>query len=146
MADCAGTTFAVLFAGVFVLLPAYNRQYSLRECLRNIPRTPALPVVCYPQRWDAVSYYLPRPMFAPLAQTTGAPALEEAAFPPRYTLVGENRAVAYQLLRDLPDSVEFVGSGRRGAIAAGWVRICGPRRRMSYSPKNDSILLADRVH
>ena len=57
---CAAATFAVLLAGVQFLQPAYNRQYSLRDCLHDAPQTAALPVVCYPQGWDSVKFYLPK--------------------------------------------------------------------------------------
>src|SRR5205823_12420080 len=62
-AGCTAVTFTALFVGVLFLQPAYNQQFSLRGQLRRAhagragQHAPA--VVCYPQRWDSVSFYLP---------------------------------------------------------------------------------------
>jgi 4-amino-4-deoxy-L-arabinose transferase-like glycosyltransferase len=56
-----GATFALLLAGVLSCLPRYHGKFSLREqvvCQRE--RARALPVACYPRRWDSVSFYLDR--------------------------------------------------------------------------------------
>jgi 4-amino-4-deoxy-L-arabinose transferase-like glycosyltransferase len=119
---CAGATFAVLFAAVFVLQPAYNRQYSLRDCLRDIPQTPALPVVCYPQRWDSVSFYLPRADVRAYSTDQRAQLLETVRAHPGTLLLVKTGPLLADLMRDLPDTVEFVRHGRHGAITAGWVR------------------------
>jgi 4-amino-4-deoxy-L-arabinose transferase-like glycosyltransferase len=118
----AGTTFAVLFAGVFALQPAYNRQYSLRECLRDVPQTPALPVVCYPQRWDSVSFYLPNADVRAFGVDQRAQLLQAVRTRPGTLLLVKTGPLLEDLMRDLPDSVEFVRHGRHGAITAGWVR------------------------
>jgi dolichol-phosphate mannosyltransferase len=120
---CAGATFTVLFAGVFVLQPAYNRQYSLRDCLRDIPQTPALSVVCYPQRWDSVSFYLPRADVHAYSADQRAQLLQTVRSHPGTLLIVKTGPLLADLLRDLPDSVEFVRHGRRGAVTAGWVRV-----------------------
>ena len=59
---CAAITFVVLLFGVYYLQPAYNRQFAFRSQLRTdavLADTEGLPVACYPQRWDSVSFYLP---------------------------------------------------------------------------------------
>src|SRR5205807_3897819 len=59
---CAAVTFAALLVGVQVLLPAYNRRFALRGQLRAHAREAGagpLTVVCYPQRFDSVGFYLP---------------------------------------------------------------------------------------
>ncbi len=119
---CAGATFAVLFAGVFVIQPAYNRQYSLRDCLRDIPQTRALSVVCYPQRWDSVSFYLPQADIRSYGIKERAQLLATVRSHPGTLLLVKTGPLLADLLRDLPDSVEFVRHGRHGAITAGWVR------------------------
>ena len=140
---CAGVTFAVLFAGVFVLQPAYNRQYSLRDCLRGVPQTPALPVVCYPQKWDSVSFYLPRADVRSYGTDQRAQLLEAVRSHPGTLLLVKTGPLLADLLRDLPGSVEFVRHGRHGAITAGWVlRLNGPGRR-SIRPK--MIYTSDRA-
>ena len=60
---CAAVTFAVLVLGVYYLQPAYNRQFALRGHLRAdaaLAEAEGVPIVCYPQRWDSVGFYLPR--------------------------------------------------------------------------------------
>src|SRR5262249_15341287 len=59
----AAITFAVLLVGVQLLLPEYNQKYALRNELRmQAARALQQPVkvVCYPQSYDSVSFYLPR--------------------------------------------------------------------------------------
>jgi 4-amino-4-deoxy-L-arabinose transferase-like glycosyltransferase len=120
---CGAATFAVLFAGVLVLQPAYNRQYSLRDCLRDIPQTPALPVICYPQRWDSVSFYLPHADIRSYGVKERAQLLATVRSHPGTLLLVKTGPLLADLLRDLPDSVEFVRHRRHGAITAGWVRV-----------------------
>jgi hypothetical protein len=120
---CAAATFAVLFVAVVVLQPAYNRQYSLRDCLRDVPQTTALPVVCYPQRWDSVSFYLPRADVRAYSVGQRAQLLEAVRSDPGTLLLVKTGPLLADLMRDLPNSVEFVRHGRHGAITAGWVRV-----------------------
>ena len=118
---CAGTTFAALLVAVLILLPAYNQQYSLRDCLHDVPRTP-LSVICYPQRWDAVSFYLPRTDVHAYGPEQRAQLLEDVRSHPGTLLLVKTGPLLNDLLRDLPATVEFVRRGRHGAVTAGWVR------------------------
>ena len=118
---CAGATFAALLAGVLILQPAYNRQYSLRDCLHDVPRTP-LSVICYPQRWDAVSFYLPRADIHAYGPEQRAELLQDVRSHPGTLLLVKSGPLLNDLLRDLPATVEFVRRGRHGAVTAGWVR------------------------
>src|SRR5206468_6437418 len=54
----SGATFAVLLAGTHDLLPGYADRFSLRRMARAQAATVA--VYCYPQPFDAVSFYLRR--------------------------------------------------------------------------------------
>ena len=119
---CGGTTFAVLLAGILVLQPAYNRQFSLRDCLRDVPRSPALSVVCYPQRWDSVSFYLPRADVRGYGVHQRAELLEDLRTHPGTLLLAKSGPLLDDLVRDLPGSLEVVRHGRGGAVTAGWVR------------------------
>ncbi|HYV35891.1 MAG TPA: glycosyltransferase family 39 protein [Gemmataceae bacterium] len=51
--------FMVLFVGVYELLPRYHRQFSLRGQIRRHLEAGG-EVMCYPKRWDSVSFYLQR--------------------------------------------------------------------------------------
>jgi dolichol-phosphate mannosyltransferase len=119
---CAAATFAVLFAAVLVL-PAYNRQYSLRDCLRDVPRTRGLPVVCYPQMWDSVTFYLPQADVRAYGVDERAELLRDLRARPGTLLLVKSGPVLKDLLRDLPESVDFLPRhGGRGGVTAGWVR------------------------
>src|SRR5262249_28215168 len=54
---CAALTFAVLLPAVHALLPGHARRFSLRGPVRPYAEK-QVPVACYPQPRDAVSFYL----------------------------------------------------------------------------------------
>ena len=80
-----------------------------------------IPVVCYPRRWDSVSFYLRRDDV--VVYTAEMRARLMAA------LRDQARALAFiksdhslnEFLRDLPDTLEFVPQGRQGQVTAGWI-------------------------
>jgi hypothetical protein len=119
---CATATFAVLFVGVYGLLPAYARKHSLRGQVRPLVEENALPVACYPHRWDSVNFYLRRDdvrVYSPAE----LPELIEALRGCRETLVFvKTGAPLDNLLADLPPGMEFVTEGRQGALTVGRVR------------------------
>jgi dolichol-phosphate mannosyltransferase len=124
-AACGGVTFAVLAVGVFQLQAPYNRQFALRGHLRAQPDLAAasgVPVVCYPQRWDSVSFYLPGADVRVYGAAERSRLLADLRARPRVLLLVKSGPVLEELLRELPPSVEFVARGRPGAITAGWVR------------------------
>ena len=60
---CSALTFALLVLAVQQWLPRHARQFSLRKQVRpnvELAADPQVPVVCYPHRWDSVSFYLNR--------------------------------------------------------------------------------------
>jgi dolichol-phosphate mannosyltransferase len=122
---CGLTAFAVLLLGVLYLQPAYNRQFALRGRVRadaGLAQAPGVPIVCYPQRWDSVSFYLPRADVRVYGPGQWKELVNELRSRPRTLLLVKSGPVLHDLLRDLPDSVEFVPRGRPGAVTAGWVR------------------------
>ncbi len=128
---CAAVTFVVLGLGVYHLQPAYNRQFALRGHLRgdtDLADGTRLPVVCYPQRWDSVSFYLPRADVRVYTLEQRRQMLADLRSRPRTLLLVKSGKVLDDLLRELSDSIEFVAHGRPGVVTAGWVR---PRREPS---------------
>ncbi len=124
-AACGGATFAVLVVGLFQLQGPYNRQFALRGHLRAEPglaAAPGVPVVCYPQRWDSVSFYLPHADVRVYGAAERARLLADLRARPQALLLVKSGPVLEELLRELPASVEFVARGRPGAITAGWVK------------------------
>jgi 4-amino-4-deoxy-L-arabinose transferase-like glycosyltransferase len=119
-----GATFAVLWAATHDLLPDYARRSSLKRAARAplaAGAPPAAPVYCYPQHWDAVSFYLRRD--------------DVRAFPPRRRpeLLAELQqgtdALLYvkttclkELLADLPPVLEFLPADNEAGVTAGRVR------------------------
>jgi hypothetical protein len=123
---CSLTTFAVLFAGVLQLHAGYNRQFALRGRLRSddhLARSSGLPVVCYPQRWDSVSFYLPRADVRVFSADQHRELAEELRSRPRTLVVVKSGPALRELLSALPASAEFEPRGRPGAVTAGWVRL-----------------------
>jgi dolichol-phosphate mannosyltransferase len=118
---CVAATFAVLFTGVYGLLPGYARKFSLRGQVRPLAEE-ALPVVCYPRRWDSVSFYLRRndvQVYTP----DELPQLVEALRTRPETLVFVKTGAPLEaLLADLPPGMEFVAQGRQGTLTAGRIR------------------------
>ena len=122
---CLTSTFALLFTGVYGVLPSYARRFSLRGLVRPLAESAdeeRLPVACYPRRWNSVSFYLRRDD----VRVYGAaelPQLVETLRGRRETLVFvKTGAPLDALLASLPPGMEFVPQGRQGSLAAGRVR------------------------
>src|SRR5262249_44936934 len=121
----AAATFTVLLAGLHALLPAYNQQFALRKELRahaELAPTRRLRVVCYPQRYDSVSYYLPNADVRVYTADQKRPLLRDLRRGDTLLLVKSGR-VLQQLLDEWPEGVEFVSRGKQGAITVAWVRV-----------------------
>jgi 4-amino-4-deoxy-L-arabinose transferase-like glycosyltransferase len=119
---CAAAAFAVLFTGVYGLLPGYARKFSLRGQVRPLTDEAALPVVCYPRRWDSVNFYLRRDDVR-VYTAAELPELVEALRGRRETIVFvKSGAPLDALLAGLPAGMEFVVQGRQGTLTVGRVR------------------------
>jgi hypothetical protein len=115
----AGIVFLALVLGVQYLLPAYNDLFSLRKQLRDAASPTGRGVVCYPQRYESASFYLPQrevhvfgveqrqQLFAHLDQHPGT------------LLLVKSGPVLERLLAELPPGVEFQTRQRRAAILVG---------------------------
>jgi dolichol-phosphate mannosyltransferase len=122
---CSAVTFVVLFAGVQTLLPAYNRQFALRSDLRALADhtdTARLPVVCYPQRYDSASFYLPQAEVRVYTAEQRRQLLDDLRARPETLLLVKSGRSLRELVDDLPESLEFVARGGQGAVVVGRVR------------------------
>jgi 4-amino-4-deoxy-L-arabinose transferase-like glycosyltransferase len=120
----AGATFACLFVGLHVLLPVYNQQFALRQELRqhaDYAAADRLLVVCYPQRYDSVSYYLPRADVRVYTTDQKRQMLRDLQQRDGTLLVVKSGRPLQELLAELPAGVEFVSHGKQGAVTVGWV-------------------------
>jgi hypothetical protein len=126
---CGGITFALLLSAVHGILPGYAHKFSLRAQVRpqqDLGVDPAVPVVCYPHRWDSVSFYLRRDDVRVYTTDQRQHLIADLRSRPS-TLVfvksddGHSQAL-HDLLRALPASLEFVPRSRHGIVTAGVVQ------------------------
>jgi 4-amino-4-deoxy-L-arabinose transferase-like glycosyltransferase len=135
-AVCGLVVLAMLFTGVRQLLPAYNHQFSLRGQLRRQVRLsePAgRPVVCYPMRYDSLSFYLPQSQVRVFGYAQKADLIAHLeAHPDTLALIRSGR-VFDDVVRDLPPGVRLSTRQRGGAITVGRVVHLGdaPRRELA---------------
>jgi dolichol-phosphate mannosyltransferase len=119
------TSFIVLFAGIQLLLPEYNRRFALRTHLRaevgdrGLDR---LTVICYPQRWDSVSFYLPDAEVKVFAAKERHQLLAELRDQPCVLLAARAGRSLNEIVSGLPDELEFVSRSTDAAVVVGWVR------------------------
>jgi 4-amino-4-deoxy-L-arabinose transferase-like glycosyltransferase len=121
---CALSTFAVLFMAVHVLLPGYYRKFSFRAELRSpavsVHRADAA-VICYPHLWDSVTFYLGHDDVRAYGPSNRNLLIADLCSRPESVLMVKSGHVLNDLLRALPDSLEFVPIGGPGLITAGLV-------------------------
>jgi 4-amino-4-deoxy-L-arabinose transferase-like glycosyltransferase len=120
----AALVFVVLFLGVLLWLPGYHRRFALRGQVRPQIEEAAncTNVVCYPKRWDSVSFYLhcnnirvftgeQKDALMAVLQGRGA------------TLMFVKNPWVNDFRAQLPASLEFVPVGRHGTtMTVGIVR------------------------
>jgi hypothetical protein len=122
---CALSTFAVAFLAVHVLLPGYYRKFSLRAELRSpsvASHRSHAPVICYPHLWDSVTFYLGHHDVRAYDLPDRNSLIADLHSRPESVLMVKSGHVLNDLLRALPDSLEFVPIGRPGLITAGLVQ------------------------
>jgi dolichol-phosphate mannosyltransferase len=131
-AIAAGASFILLFAGLQFLLPEYVNRFSLRHQV-NLhawkARETSVPVVCYPHRWDSITFYTRRGDVREFSRER-RPELIRAVDSPQPTLLFVQTKFLPELLDDLPVDLEFVPRTRDGAVTIGEVR----RRREAPPP------------
>jgi 4-amino-4-deoxy-L-arabinose transferase-like glycosyltransferase len=123
-AGSAAVAFAGLLLAVQHLQPAYNRQFALRGPLRRHVTRAELrhrPVVCYPQRFDSVSFYLPDSRVTAFTAEQRRELIAHLRDHPGTLLLVKSGAVLQKLLRELPPEFSFSTRQRGGAITVGRV-------------------------
>jgi dolichol-phosphate mannosyltransferase len=122
---CGAATFAVLLTAVCLVLPGYARRFSMRGSLRPQARLgleKEVPVLCYPRRWDSVSFYLQRTDIRVFPRERRPQLIAELRTRPETLLVVKSDHSLQDLLRDLPFGLEFRPRGRKGNVTVGVVR------------------------
>jgi dolichol-phosphate mannosyltransferase len=120
------TMLCLLLVAITQIDPGYHRKFGLRGQVRrhrDIAADARLPVLCYPHRWDSVSFYLQRDdvrAYDPPHRTEMVAEL--LARPAALVFVKSDHSLT-ELMRALPPSLEFVPRGRSGSVVtAGVVR------------------------
>jgi dolichol-phosphate mannosyltransferase len=122
----AAATLVCLLGGIHLLLPAYNQQYALRKELRTYAEVAASDrpsVVCYPQRFDSVSYYLPQAAVRVYTADQKQQMLRDLQHSDGTLLVVKSGRPLQELLAEWPDGVEFISRSQQRAVTVGWVRV-----------------------
>jgi dolichol-phosphate mannosyltransferase len=126
---CGGATLVLLYTALHQVLPGYERKFSLRDQVRPqrpVTLDPAVPIVCYPHRWDSVSFYLRRDDVRVYSSERRPQLIADLRKSPG-TLVfiktddAQSQAM-HEFLRDLPASLEFVPRAQHGIVTAGVVQ------------------------
>jgi dolichol-phosphate mannosyltransferase len=121
----AAASFAVLLAGIQVLLPEYNRRFALRTHLRaHVGQfdDEHLTVICYPQRWDSVSFYLPDAEVKVYSARERRQLFAGLRNGGRVLLAARSGRSLDEVVSGLPDEMEFVSASRDAAVVVGWLR------------------------
>jgi 4-amino-4-deoxy-L-arabinose transferase-like glycosyltransferase len=121
-AACGLAAFGLMLVGVWLLLPAHHRAYALREQVRRgADAGPDLPVLCYPRRWDSVSFYLGRDdVRAYESGRLGELVADLRALPEALVFVKDDGSLD-ELRRALPHTREFRGLRRQAGVVGGRV-------------------------
>jgi hypothetical protein len=118
-AGSAGIIFLVELLAVQYLLPAYNRQFGLRSQLLHASSREH--VVCYPQRFDSVSFYLPRSQVHAFGPDQRRELIAHLHDHPGTLVLVKSGPILDEFMRKLPPGVLFTTRQRGGAITAGRV-------------------------
>jgi dolichol-phosphate mannosyltransferase len=118
---CAATTFLVLLTALHQVLPGYARRFSMRGQVRRYAAA-STPVVCYPHRWDSVSFYLQRDDVQVYTPERRDRLIADLRRWPETLVYVKSENWLKDLLRHLPPELEFVPDGRQGCVSVGWVR------------------------
>jgi hypothetical protein len=107
--------------GLLTLLPAYNQRFALRDALASIPgpnSVQPISIICYPQMFDSVSYYMPEATVRVYSAEQWRQLLEDLHPDRKTLLVVKSRDV----LTDLAADVLFEAISRQGTFTVGWIR------------------------
>ncbi|MFM7148706.1 MAG: glycosyltransferase, partial [Gemmataceae bacterium] len=102
--------FGAVFAGVQFLLPAYNDLFSLRGQLRRVAgpvERRGQEVVCFPQRYESVSFYLPGGNIRVFGADQQNTMIRHLRQNPGTMLLVKYGPVLQRLLEELPPDIEF---------------------------------------
>ncbi|MCS7046150.1 MAG: phospholipid carrier-dependent glycosyltransferase, partial [Gemmataceae bacterium] len=120
------TVFAVLVVGVQEFLPAYHGWFGLRGLVRgqlDLAQQDKLPIASYPKRWDSIGFYLQRDDVESYTAERRDELIRKLRQYERTLLFVKPGAAMDDLLRALPNDLEFVPRGPQGrTVSSGIVQ------------------------
>jgi dolichol-phosphate mannosyltransferase len=135
-AGCALATFLILVVSLHEIWPAYAHKFSVRAQVRPqkcFADDPALPVACYPHRWDSVSFYLGRHDVATYSSAQRDLLIRDLARRPRTLVFVKSDHYCADLVKSLPPNLRFEVYGKNGLLTAGIVRHCSTLPESLYA-------------
>jgi 4-amino-4-deoxy-L-arabinose transferase-like glycosyltransferase len=117
--------FILLLLGIREGLPRYHNRYVLRQQVRaqlDVAQDGKTPIICYPKRWDSISFYLGRAVgvYTPLQKEALVLELQTQG---RALLFVRRGGALQELLHALPEGWEFSPRGAQGQnVATGIVQ------------------------
>ncbi len=142
---CGIVTFAGLLIALHLALPGYVQKFSMRGQIRPLveqAKDSQLPIICYPRRWDSVSFYLRRDDVRVYTADRRRQLVADLQANPRALAFIKSDHSLNELLHDLPESLEFVPRGRQGGVAVGWLRRGEPGCVSAQSVRDETKLRA----
>jgi len=118
-------TYVLQLLALLVLLPVYNQRFALRQALPGAYGTEAdqtVSIICYPQMFDSISFYLPRSAVRICSADQWLQLLEELNPGSRVLLVIKSSAATREMLAELPGDVEFVTTSQSVTFTVGWLQ------------------------
>ncbi len=116
-----GVTLIVLWAATHDLLPAYAERFSLKHAARTTLGSPTA-VYCYPQPYDAVSFYMQRDDVRSFTAADRGRMMGELNQQPNAVLFVKTTCLK-ELLTALPAGLEFQPTATDAGVTVGWVRL-----------------------
>jgi 4-amino-4-deoxy-L-arabinose transferase-like glycosyltransferase len=124
-ASTAAALALLLLVGVTEGLPHYHRRFTLREQVHgqlDVAQDGQMPIICYPKRWDSISFYLGRDiaLYTPAQKNE---LIEDLQRQGESLLFVRRHGALQDLLQALPEGWEFSPRGTQGPnVATGVVR------------------------
>jgi 4-amino-4-deoxy-L-arabinose transferase-like glycosyltransferase len=140
-----GVMFAAMWIGTNALLPSYAEKFSLKGLVSAPPISdPGLNIVCYPQPWEAVSFYLRRDDVRIVRADELERLVAELERRPEAALFVKTTALP-DVVAALPPQLEFEATADRIGVTVGRVRaIIGPEQGASRADvRRDACWMAD---
>ncbi len=124
--SCFLVMFTLQLGAIQQLLPKYNRRFALRGLVRrqaDLARQSRVPVMCYPKRWDSVSFYLRRHDVRAFNGNQLHRMIEELKAQPKVMVVVRADQSLQQFLEKLPNHLEWIPSShQRRGVCLGIIR------------------------